>query len=127
MKNPPEWIYVEALLAPKTVPVPTPKTEYTSVWRPPQPVKGSNSYAVYRNKNQMMPVYLKATHRGLRKLTIVKRIDGDIWKLHDELKRLVEESAKKEVLTRVNELSSQIHLRGDFVQIVYDYLLKKGF
>lgn len=127
MKNPPEWIYVEALLAPKTVPVPTPKTEYTSVWRPPQPVKDSNSYAVYRNKNQMMPVYLKATHRGLRKLTIVKRIDGDIWKLHDELKRLVEESAKKEVLTRVNELSSQIHLRGDFVQIVYDYLLKKGF
>lgn len=127
MKNPPEWIYVEALLAPKTVPVPTPKTEYISVWRPPQPVKGSDSYAVYRNKNQMMPVYLKATHRGLRKLTIVKRIDGDIWKLHDELKRLVEESAKKEVLTRVNELSSQIHLRGDFVQIVYDYLLKKGF
>lgn len=82
---------------------------------------------IYRNKNQMIPVYLKQTHRALRKITIIKRIDGDIWKLHDELKHLVEESTEKEILTRVNELSSQIHLRGDFVQIIYNYLLKKGF
>lgn len=75
----------------------------------------------------MIPVYLKQTHRALRKITIIKRIDGDIWKLHDELKHLVEESTEKEILTRVNELSSQIHLRGDFVQIIYNYLLKKGF
>lgn len=127
VKNPPEWIHVEAILAPKTVPIPTVKSEYNSTWKPPTPTKGLQKYTVYRNKNQMMPVYLKQTHRGLRKITVIRRIDGDIWELHDDLKRIVERSTNKEIVTRVNELSSQVQLRGDFVQIVNDFLLKKGF
>lgn len=127
IKNPPEWVHVEALLAPKTVPIPTPKAEYRSAWKPPTTIKGAQNYMIYRNKNKMMPVYLRETHRGLRKITVVRRVDGDIWELHNDLKRLVETSTNKEVLTRVNELSSQVQLRGDFVQIVNDFLLKKGF
>lgn len=127
VRNPPEWVHVEALLAPKTVPIPSCKPEYKTSWQPPKVENNQYSYQIYRNKNQMIPVYLKETHRGLRKITVVKRIDGNIWELHNELKQLAETTAKKRVVTRVNELSSQIHLRGDFVEVIHDFLLKKGF
>uniref|UniRef100_A0A336LTM0 Large ribosomal subunit protein mL49 n=1 Tax=Culicoides sonorensis TaxID=179676 RepID=A0A336LTM0_CULSO len=126
VKNPPEWIHVEALLPQKMVPVPK-QTEYSSIWKYPTVTNGQYPYMIYRNKNHMIPVYLKHTHRGLRKLTMVKRVDGDIWQLNKELKDFVEKKTGKEILTRVNEMSSQIHLRGDFVEIVSEYLMKKGF
>lgn len=127
IKSPPEWKFVEALLPQKRVPQIVAKQEYPSTWKPPTVNAAKVSYMVTRTKNHMMPVYLKRTHRGLRRLTVVRHVEGDIWGLHNELKALVEKSINKEITSRVNEMNGQIWLRGDYVVLVHDYLQKKGY
>ncbi|XP_065093084.1 large ribosomal subunit protein mL49 [Ochlerotatus camptorhynchus] len=124
-KNPPEWKYVERLLASRVVPTPIAKPEYPSGWKPPKP-RSDLKYFVSRTKNFMLPVYLHRSFRGQRIITAVRRIDGDIWQLESELRYLVEKKLNKSIVTRVNEMNGQIELKGDFVTIVEEFLLEKG-
>lgn len=124
-KNPPEWKYVERLLASRVVPTPVAKSEYPSGWKPPQP-RPDLKYFVSRTKNVMLPVYLHRAFRGQRIFTAVRRIDGDIWQLEAELRYLIEKKLNKSIVTRVNEMNGQIELKGDFVTIVEQFLLEKG-
>jgi large subunit ribosomal protein L49 len=126
VKNPPEWKYVERLLSTNIVPQPIEKSVYPSGWKP-QAVVEQNEYTINRTKNHMLPLYLCRTHRGQRRITKVRRVEGNIWALENDLRLLVEKRLQKRINTRVNEMSGQIELRGDFVTIVEDYLKKKGF
>lgn len=128
VRNPKEWVYVGSLMPPITVPMPTKKPDYNSLWKPPvEGIEKKYPYTIYRNKNHMLPIYLRKTYRGLRQVTILKRIDGDIWQLEKHLKSYIENSIGKKILTRVNEMTGQIHFRGEFVILLHEYLLKKGF
>jgi len=126
--NPPEWKYVEYLLGKKTVPIPKVKQEYPSGWTPPDPAKYKNfPYFIERTRNYMLPVYLNTKFRGLRRITKITGIEGDIWKLEADLHQLIEKRAKKKIYSRINEMNRQIVFRGDFVTLVKKHLIAQGF
>ncbi|XP_058129022.1 large ribosomal subunit protein mL49 [Anopheles ziemanni] len=125
VRNPPEWKYVERLLAPRTVPKPTAKESYPSGWKPANP-QPDLKYLVQRTKNHMLPVYLRRAYRGQRRITAVRHVEGDIWLLEAELRYLIEKQRNRPIITRVNEMSGQIELKGDHVAFVEKFLLEKG-
>ncbi|XP_058059474.1 large ribosomal subunit protein mL49 [Anopheles bellator] len=125
VRNPPEWKYVERILAPRTVPAPRPKESYPSGWQPPNPQAGLK-YTVLRTKNHMLPVYLQRSFRGQRRITAVRRVEGDVWQLEAELRYLIEKQLNRPIITRVNEMTGQIALKGDHVAVVEKFLLEKG-
>ena len=129
IKNPPEWKYVERLLPSQLIPVPQIKQTYSSGW---QPQKSSlcdkSKYFIARTKNHMIPVYLHRTFRGERRVTVIRRIEGDLWTLEKELREIVEKSRNgKLCASRVNEMSGQIRFHGDYVNLIKDHLMSKGY
>lgn len=128
LESPPQWKYVERLLFSKTVPKPVSKEEYPSGWIPQSPDCVNQPYYVPRNKNHMVPVHLKLTFRGQRKITLIKKVQGDIWLLAEEMKAYLKtKHSSKFIIFRVHELSGNIEVKGDFYYDVKDFLLKKGF
>uniref|UniRef100_A0A2M4C0P0 Large ribosomal subunit protein mL49 n=1 Tax=Anopheles marajoara TaxID=58244 RepID=A0A2M4C0P0_9DIPT len=125
VRNPPEWKYVERILAPRTVPRPSPKESYPSGWKPANPQPGLK-YTVLRTKNHMLPVYLQRAFRGQRRITVIRRVEGDIWLLEAELRYLIEKQLNRPIITRVNEMTGQIAFKGDHVAVVEKFLLDKG-
>lgn len=127
LKNPPEWKYVERILPKSTVPSVAPKECYSSGWTPQQPNAFKQPYFIKRSKNHMVPVYLQIDYRGTRRRTFIKHITGDIWKLHNELLDYIEYYMAKKERSRVNEFTGQITINGDYVNLLKDYLVSKGF
>ncbi|XP_053659134.1 probable 39S ribosomal protein L49, mitochondrial [Anopheles marshallii] len=125
VKNPPEWKYVERLLAPRTVPKPIAKETYPSGWKPANP-RPELKYVVLRTKNHMLPVYIRRAFRGQRRITAIRHVEGDIWQLEAELRYLIEKQLNRPIITRVNEMSGLIELKGDHVAFVEKFLLDKG-
>lgn len=126
-KNPPEWKFVERLLGPVTVPAPSIRPNYPSGWQPQQPDAQNRDYFIARTRNHMLPVYMTEKFRGTKKVTKVRKIQGDIWKLEEELRRVVEKAAGKKVLSRVNEMNGQIEFTGAYANLIKNYLQDKGY
>lgn len=128
IKNPPEWKYVEELLGLKLVPVPEIKPEYPSGWKPQDPEKYKQlPYYVKRTKNHMLPVFLSIKHRGFRRVTFIKNIEGDIWHLEKECIELIKGRTRNNpVYTHVNEMSGSIKIKGDYVTLIQKYFFDKG-
>lgn len=124
LKNPPEWKYVERILRKPLVPVPEPKSEYPSGWQPQTNI--DHPYYVARTKNHMIPVYMVTYYRGMRRITRLRKIQGDIWLLERELRECIEKRIGKKIASRVNELSGQILFKGDCLTIIQEFLMKKG-
>ncbi|XP_011187216.1 probable 39S ribosomal protein L49, mitochondrial [Zeugodacus cucurbitae] len=129
VRDAPEWKYVERLLPQKTIPKPVKKAEYPSGWKPQTAAALPNlKYFVARTKNHMVPVYLHTTFRGQRRITVIRRIQGDIWELERDLRIVVEKARNgKLCASRVNEMSGQIHFHGDYVDVIREHLKEKGF
>lgn len=131
IQNPPEWKYVERLLGTTSVPQVNAGGDYLpSGWRPPKSIeelKSKYAYYVNRSKNHQIPVYSLSTFRGHRKITKLKRVEGDIWALEADLKSMLETRLKKRIETRVNEVSGQIDFKGLHVGAISKYLMQKGF
>ncbi|XP_017878548.1 probable 39S ribosomal protein L49, mitochondrial [Ceratina calcarata] len=126
--DPKEWEYVERLLKPKAIPTPCmDNKEYPSGWKPPVSKPHDYPYFIERTKNYMQPVYLEIGHRGLRKVTEVRKIHGDIWALEAELKKYIKEHVNKPIGIRTNELAGIIKFRGDYVNLVKRWMDEKGF
>lgn len=126
-QNPPEWKYVEQVLAPLVIPQPTAKASYPSGWKPPKIDPSSVPYFIGRTRNHMIPVYLVISFRGMRRQTKIHRIQGDIWKCEAELREFLEDYMKKKMSMRVNEYTRDIILGGDYVNLVKHFLTEKGF
>lgn len=76
----------------------------------------------------MIPVYLMKTYRGMRQVTLIRYVLGDIWTLEKDLRKVVEASQDGKVCaSRVNEMSGQITFHGDYVDVVKKYLEEQGF
>ncbi|CAK1583055.1 unnamed protein product [Parnassius mnemosyne] len=127
VKNPPEWAYVERLLPFDTIPAVSPKEKYPSGWIPPREEARNLPFFVSRTKNHELPIYLNITFRGMRKITQIRKIDGDIWLLNDEIKIYLKEAAKRYVETKVHELGKFIEVKGDYVNVLRDWAHTKGF
>lgn len=127
IKNPPEWKYVERILPRTTVPVPASKDEYPSGWTPQKPEAFKHPYFVTRTRNFMVPVYLRIDHRGLRRTTTIKNINGDIWALHHDVMQHIKSYMARNDRAQVNEATRQIIINGDYVNLMKEYLISKGF
>lgn len=127
VRNPPEWKFVEQLLPAATVPIPTIKKEYPSGWRPQTIDPSQTKYFIRRNKSHMVPVHLSITFRGTRRVTELQKIEGDIWALAEELRDFLEDYTDRKMAIRVQEFSGQIWIKGDYVNLIKDYLVDKGF
>ncbi|XP_037935925.1 probable 39S ribosomal protein L49, mitochondrial [Teleopsis dalmanni] len=128
--NPPEWKYVERVLPQIIVPKPEVKKEYPSGWKLPTALNNPDKlkYYVARTANHMIPVYLKRYYRGQRRITAIRRIQGDIWALEKDLRAVVEKSRDgKTCASRVNEMSRQIYFHGDYVDVVREFLKDNGY
>lgn len=123
-----EWSYVQRLVRPKIIPEP-PCTDkiLPSGWKPITAKVKDYPYFVQRTKNYMLPVFLKITFRGMRRITCIRKIQGDIWKFEEELKKYIEEKTTNKIGTRINELIGEVKIRGDYVSHVKRWLESKGF
>ncbi|XP_018330204.1 probable 39S ribosomal protein L49, mitochondrial [Agrilus planipennis] len=124
-KSPEEWKYVERLLPPLTVPEPVPKETYLSEWRPQLNECLKEKYFIQRTKNHMIPVYLKIGQHGIRKVTIIKNIKGDIWALEQELRDFLQKETPKPLRSQVNEFAAYIRIYGDYVNAIKYWLTEK--
>lgn len=76
----------------------------------------------------MLPVYLKISERGMRRITTVKRVEGDIWKLSNELAEYLKPLMYYSTIgVKVEELKRTIFLRGDYLEYTKRFLSDKGF
>lgn len=76
----------------------------------------------------MLPVYLKVSKRGKRRITQINNVDGNIWQLEEELKKYLQKvyGDKKVIATKVHEVCGHLCIHGDHVSRVNDWLLQKG-
>lgn len=76
----------------------------------------------------MLPVYLKISERGMRRITSIKRVEGDIWKLSSELAEYLKPKMYYSTIgVKVEELKRTIFLRGDYLEYTKRFLSDKGF
>lgn len=108
------------------VPTPIPKPKYNSEWRPQGEDLKNLPYFVQRTKNHMIPVYLKVLYNGTRRVTIIKRIQGDIWLLEKELQEFLKPQQLGPVRLQVNEFAGFIRIHGDFVNAVKYWLMQRN-
>lgn len=88
---------------------------------------GDYPYFVRRTKSHMIPVYLERTHRGQRRITKIRMIEGDIWAFTDELKAYLEKENNMRLIFQINEFAQFVKIKTDVVTLVRKWLYDKGF
>uniref|UniRef100_A0A8D0BWZ5 Large ribosomal subunit protein mL49 n=1 Tax=Salvator merianae TaxID=96440 RepID=A0A8D0BWZ5_SALMN len=123
-----EYSFVERLIPPTQVPTPPKHDSYPtpSGWKPPQETPPDLPYFVRRSRMHNVPVYTDITH-GCRKMTIIRKIEGDIWALEKDVKEFLTQLSKYAPATQVNEVACSIHIKGYFDKELKKWLIDKGF
>ena len=60
-------------------------------------------------------------------VTLIKRVDGDIWKFEEDLRGDLEVKKQGRILSACNEIEGTLRLKGDYVLDVVEWLKEKGF
>ncbi|XP_066466458.1 large ribosomal subunit protein mL49 [Tiliqua scincoides] len=128
-----EFRLVERLVPPTRVPAPPRHSSYPtpSGWRAPRDSVLSDPppacpYFVRRSRMHNVPVYTDITH-GCRKMTVIRKIEGDIWALENDVKEFLTQLSGKTPPTQVNEVACSIRIKGYFDQELKMWLMDKGF
>nr|XP_060613813.1 large ribosomal subunit protein mL49 [Anolis sagrei ordinatus] len=123
-----EYHFVERLIPPTRVPEPPKHEKYPtpSGWRPPQDPPPDLPFFVRRSRMHNVPVYTDVTH-GCRKMTVIRKIEGDIWALEREVKAFLTDLSGETPLTQVNEVASSLRIKGYFDKELKAWLVDKGF
>uniref|UniRef100_H3CC95 Large ribosomal subunit protein mL49 n=2 Tax=Tetraodon nigroviridis TaxID=99883 RepID=H3CC95_TETNG len=122
-----EYKYVERLIPPTRVPAPPAHAGATpSGWRPPACSPPPLPYMVRRSRMHNIPVYDDLTH-GNRVMTLIRKIEGDIWALERDVKQHLMEVTGKEHPTQVNEVTMTLKVKGRVHEELKDWLLSQGF
>ncbi|XP_003230265.2 large ribosomal subunit protein mL49 [Anolis carolinensis] len=123
-----EYRFVERLIPPTQVPEPPKHGKYPtpSGWRPPQDPAPDLPFFVRRSRMHNVPVYTDITH-GCRKMTVIRKIEGDIWALEKEVKAFLTDLSGETPLTQVNEVASSLRIKGYFDKELKAWLVDKGF
>lgn len=83
-------------------------------------------YFLSRTKNHQVPVYLRRYQNGLRRITEIRKIEGDIYQLEKELRPFVEQEFQRRTVSHIDEYSGILKFHGDFVEPVKKFLRMKG-
>ncbi|XP_061557528.1 mitochondrial ribosomal protein L49 [Phycodurus eques] len=122
-----EYEFVERLLPPSRVPTPPKHLGPTpSGWTPPAESPPSLPYMIRRSRMHNIPVYTDVTH-GNRRMTLVRKVEGDIWALEKDVKRHLKDVTGKEMPTQVNEVTMTLKVKGHFDKELKEWLSRKGF
>ncbi|XP_045631558.1 39S ribosomal protein L49, mitochondrial isoform X1 [Ursus americanus] len=123
-----EYQFVERLLPPTSIPKP-PKHEHyptPSGWQPPRDPPPNLPYFVRRSRMHNIPVYKDITH-GNRQMTVIRKVEGDIWALQKDVEDFLSPLLGKTPVTQVNEVTGTLWVKGYFDQQLKAWLLEKGF
>lgn len=122
-----EYRFVERLIPPSRVPAP-PKHRgpAPSGWSPPADSPPPLPYMIRRSRMHNVPVYTDVTH-GNRVMTLVRKVEGDIWALEKDVKQFLKEVTGKELPTQVNEVTMTLKVKGQFDKELKEWLATKGF
>ncbi|KAM4018349.1 LOW QUALITY PROTEIN: large ribosomal subunit protein mL49 [Anomaloglossus baeobatrachus] len=122
-----EYHFVERLHPTPQVPKPPKHTGVTpSGWIPPKETLPDLPYVVRRSRLHNVPVYTDITH-GNRHMTIIRKIEGDIWALEAEVKEFLTSLTGRTPATQVNEINHSIRIKGYFDKELQTWLAEKGF
>ncbi|XP_018409814.1 PREDICTED: 39S ribosomal protein L49, mitochondrial [Nanorana parkeri] len=122
-----EYCFVERLIPRLQVPDPPKHTGVTpSGWIPPKDTPPDLPYFVRRSRMHNIPVYKDITH-GNRQMTVIRKIEGDIWALETEVKDFLTQLTGKTPATQVNEINRTIRVKGYFDTELQTWLGEKGF
>uniref|UniRef100_A0A1A7YRE5 Large ribosomal subunit protein mL49 n=1 Tax=Iconisemion striatum TaxID=60296 RepID=A0A1A7YRE5_9TELE len=122
-----EYQFVERLIPPSRVPAPPEHTGAApSGWIPPAESPPDLPYMIRRSRMHNIPVYTDLTH-GNRKMTLVRKVEGDIWALEKHVKEYLKEVTGKELPTQVNEVTMTLKVKGHYDTELKDWLVSKGF
>lgn len=122
-----EYKYVERLIPPTRVPAPPAHAGVTpSGWRPPACSPPPLPYMIRRSRMHNIPVYDDLTH-GNRSMTLIRKIEGDIWALERDVKQHLMDVTGKEHPTQVNEVTMTLKVKGRVHEELKDWLLSQGF
>ncbi|KAM6924342.1 large ribosomal subunit protein mL49 [Xenentodon cancila] len=122
-----EYKFVERLIPPSRVPDPPQHAgPCPSGWIPPADAPPPLPYMIRRSRMHNIPVYTDLTH-GNRKMTLVRKVEGDIWALEKDVKQHLKKVTGKELPTQVNEVTMTLKVKGHFDQELKDWLASKGF
>lgn len=127
VRNAPEWTYVTRLMPFETIPAISSKEKYPSGWIPPREEAKQLPFFIARTKNHNVPIYLNVFYRIDKKISKIKRIEGDIWALNDEIKFYLKEKHGKYIESRVHEMARFIEVKGDYVLNLRAWAYSKGF
>ncbi|XP_047374284.1 39S ribosomal protein L49, mitochondrial isoform X1 [Sciurus carolinensis] len=123
-----EYRFVERLLPPTSIPKP-PKHEHyptPSGWQPPRDPRPNLPYFVRRSRMHNIPVYKDITH-GNRQMTVIRKVEGDIWALQKDVEDFLSPLLGKTPVTQVNEVTGTLRVKGYFDEQLKAWLLEKGF
>ncbi|XP_059190205.1 mitochondrial ribosomal protein L49 [Centropristis striata] len=122
-----EYAFVERLIPPSRVPAPPEHAGPTpSGWTPPAASPPSLPYMIRRSRMHNIPVYSDLTH-GSRKTTLIRKVEGDIWALEQDVKQFLKKRTGKELPTQVNEVTMTLTVKGHFHEELKEWLTSKGF
>ncbi|KAL0114430.1 hypothetical protein PUN28_011586 [Cardiocondyla obscurior] len=126
--DPNEWKYVERLFGYKVIPKPpTGNIELPSGYKPVFASSKENPYFIERTRNYMQPVFLNMNPRNNKKVTVIRKIQGNIWTLEQDIKQYVEKQLKKKFASQIHEFAGIIKFKGDCVSCVKEWMNMKGF
>ena len=134
--DPKEWSMVMRYVNqcnPKPIPVPsTSQKDSSSGFLMPTAKPGDHPYFVKRAPSWMFPVYVsqKSGQGGQSNqpvLTTIKRVEGDVFKLREDLSDFLMERYEQEFISQPNELMQKVVFRGNFDKDFKEFLKIKGF
>lgn len=73
-----------------------------------------------------LPVYKDITH-GNRHMTVIRKVEGDIWALQKDVEEFLSSLLGKTPVTQVNEVTGTLRVKGYFDEQLKAWLLEKGF
>ncbi|XP_038146416.1 mitochondrial ribosomal protein L49 [Cyprinodon tularosa] len=122
-----EYRFVERLIPPTRIPDPPKHVGAApSGWIPPAESPPPLPYMVRRSRMHNIPVYSELTH-GNRKMTLLRKVEGDIWALEKDVREHLKGVTGKELPTQVNEVTMTLKVKGHYEQELKDWLLSRGF
>ncbi|KAJ2787829.1 mitochondrial 54S ribosomal protein img2 [Coemansia interrupta] len=80
-------------------------------------------YFVRRTRFQSLPVYRDTKNGKTRKLTVIRRVEGDLEALRTDLIQALGEDSQ----IAIKKISQQLVIKGDCTRGIREWLTKKGF
>ncbi|XP_032149002.1 39S ribosomal protein L49, mitochondrial-like [Sapajus apella] len=123
-----KYQFMERLLPATGIPVPPKHERYPtpSGWQPPRDPPPNLPYFVRRSRMHNIPVYKDITH-GNRQMTVIRKVEGDIWALQKDVEGFLSPLLGKTPITQVNEVTGTLRIKGYFDQELKAWLFEKGF